>query len=138
MTKIYYLHNSKSLLASKKSNLNCDKTKRTIIVILILILSEPPVGCLVPLNSVSSAAASSSPSNSRRPLPTVVLPLQWGRLRGIGCWSQHPIPLSLSFFHQKILKKPKSLEYPLELGLGGSEARFSLGQLPPPTPYLED
>ena len=38
-----------------------------------------------------------------------------------------------SFFHQKkILKKPKSLEYPLELGLGGSEARFSLGQLPPP------
>ena len=30
------------------------------------------------------------------------------------------------------LKKPKSLEYPLELGLRGSEARFSLGQLPPP------
>ena len=37
------------------------------------------------------------------------------------------------FFHpKKNLKKPKSLEYPLELGLGGSEARFSLGQLPPP------
>ena len=36
------------------------------------------------------------------------------------------------FFHKKILKKPKSLEYPLELGLGGSEARFSFGHLPPP------
>ena len=29
------------------------------------------------------------------------------------------------FFHpKKNLKKPKSLEYPLELGLGGSEGRF--------------
>ena len=34
------------------------------------------------------------------------------------------------FFHQnKFLKKPNSLEYLLELGLGGSEARFSLLQL---------
>ena len=51
--------------------------------------------------------------------------------------------MSWLFFHQKkILKKPNSWEYPLELGLRGSEARFSLLQLQwwlnPPLPKLED
>ena len=41
----------------------------------------------------------------------------------------------------KILKRPNSSEYSQELGLGGSEARFSLLQLqygntPPKPPYL--
>ena len=35
-----------------------------------------------------------------------------------------------AFFHRKqFLKKPNSLDYSLELGLRGSEARFSLLQL---------